>query len=83
MTTKGTSVKPIDLESFRTISALQAGELFGFGRSQTYSRIHDGTFPVPVKRIGNEWRVRVLDLSSFFEDHHDGGSGPGDRTEAS
>jgi predicted DNA-binding transcriptional regulator AlpA len=60
-------MEPVDLESLRTISVLQAGELFGFGRTQTYSRVHAGTFPVPVRKIGNEWRVRVVDLRAFYE----------------
>lgn len=61
-------MEPLDLDSLRTIPVLQAGELFGFRRTQTYTRVYNGTFPVPVRRIGSEWRVRVLDLRLFFDD---------------
>lgn len=68
MSTEERPSSPIDLESLRTISALDAGRLLGFGRSQVYKRIHGGTFPVPVRVIGKEFRVRVIDLRSYLDD---------------
>lgn len=61
-------MKTVDLESLRTISALEAGKLLGFGRSQVYKRIHGGTFPVPVRLIGREFRVRLVELRLYLDD---------------
>jgi len=34
-----------------------AGRFFGLGRDATYRAVKDGTFPVPVLKIGGRFRV--------------------------
>jgi predicted DNA-binding transcriptional regulator AlpA len=38
---------------------LTAASIFGMGRTQAYQLAKDGTFPVPVLRIGTRYRVPV------------------------
>lgn len=43
-----------------------AGEAIGAGRTSTYRMARDGTFPVPVLRIGKSYRVVTADLVALL-----------------
>lgn len=57
-----------DLSSLQTIPILRAAKLLGLGRTRTYELVAKGQFPVPVKRIGREYRVRISDVEKFLTD---------------
>lgn len=40
-----------------TVDIQTAGSAFGIGRDQAYRLAHDGSFPVPVLRLGRYLRV--------------------------
>jgi hypothetical protein len=40
-----------------TIDIQTAGRAFGIGRDQAYRLAHDGSFPVPILRLGRYLRV--------------------------
>jgi predicted DNA-binding transcriptional regulator AlpA len=41
---------------------ITAGRAIGLGKSKSYEMAVDGTFPVPVLRLGKAYRVRTADL---------------------
>lgn len=43
-----------------------AGEAIGAGRTSAYRMAKDGTFPVPVLRIGKSYRVITADLVALL-----------------
>jgi len=43
-----------------------AGEAIGAGRTTTYRMAKDGTFPVPVLRIGKSYRVATANLVTLL-----------------
>ena len=57
----------VNIDRLRTLPFLTVSGLLGFGRTTAYDRLRKGTFPVPVRRIGREWRVRAVDVEAFLE----------------
>lgn len=57
----------LDLSALRTIPLLEAAELLGIGRTRAYEMVRADEFPVPVRKIGREWRVRVRDVEALFD----------------
>jgi len=54
-----------------TVDIQTAGTAFGIGRDQAYRLAHDGSFPVPVLRLGRYFRVtrasvlKALDIADI------------------
>ncbi|WP_249188457.1 AlpA family transcriptional regulator [Nocardiopsis sp. MG754419] len=54
------------------LEPVAAGRMLGLGRTTTYRLLRQGTFPVPVLRVGRSWRVPTagvlahLGLEPFF-----------------
>ena len=44
------------------VSLTTAGRALGLGRTKTYELAQQGEFPVPVLRLGTQYRVRRADL---------------------
>lgn len=38
------------------------GRCFGLGRTKTYELARSGEFPIPVLRLGSQWRVMRADI---------------------
>ena len=39
-----------------------AGRCFGLGRSKAFELAQSGEFPVPVRKLGKQWRVMRADI---------------------
>lgn len=49
------------------LSALEAFALLGIDRTTGYRAIQDGTFPVPIIRVGHQFRVPTLALLRLLD----------------
>jgi predicted DNA-binding transcriptional regulator AlpA len=59
-----------------TVSAEEAFAELGVNRTTGYKAIRDGSFPVPVFRVGRSIRVPTMALRRLLElDERDGGAG--------
>lgn len=58
---------PLLLEHLATVSLLTAGRLLGMGRTKTYRLNKVGEFPVRVRDIAGELRVRLKDIEEFLD----------------
>jgi hypothetical protein len=45
-----------------TVSIVKAGELLGIGRTVAYQAAQEDRFPVPILRVGSQWRVPTAPL---------------------
>jgi hypothetical protein len=60
-----------------TVPAEVAFEALGTGRTSGYQQIRDGTFPVPVLKLGRVYKVPTLPLLELLGVRVDGGgNGP-------
>ncbi|MFE5566614.1 helix-turn-helix transcriptional regulator [Amycolatopsis japonica] len=50
-----------------TTDLMTAARVLGIGRTTAYRLAREGTFPVPVKRVGRNYRVVVARLEEFLE----------------
>lgn len=50
-----------------TISLLEAGRLLGIGRTRCYELNRAGEFPVRVREIAGQLRVRLVDIEAFLD----------------
>jgi predicted site-specific integrase-resolvase len=57
-----------------TVRAEVAFEALGISRTTGYQSIRDGSFPVPVLRLGRVYRVPTLPLLGLLGVRVDGGS---------
>ncbi|MBB5492213.1 helix-turn-helix domain-containing protein [Nocardiopsis metallicus] len=39
------------------LNPVEAGRMLGLGRTTTYRLLREGSFPVPVLRVGRSWRI--------------------------
>lgn len=39
------------------LNPVEAGRMLGLGRTTTYRLLREGSFPVPVLRVGRTWRI--------------------------
>ncbi|UUV28614.1 helix-turn-helix domain-containing protein [Amycolatopsis roodepoortensis] len=46
---------------------MTAARVLGVGRTTAYRLAREGTFPVPLKRVGRNYRVVVARLAEFLE----------------
>jgi hypothetical protein len=72
---------PVTLDELRalppTIPAELAFKMLGCGRSNGYQQIRDGSFPVPVLRLGRVLKVPTLPLLELLGVRVEGsGDGP-------
>ena len=63
------------------ISAEQAFALLGIERKTGYRAIKDGSFPVPVIRVGRLIRVPTAPLARLLEGHEHEGAAPDEAQE--
>lgn len=49
-----------------TLSVHEAGELLGVGRTTSYALARAGDFPVPVLRVGSQYRVPTAPLLALL-----------------
>lgn len=49
-----------------TLSVHEAGELLGIGRTTAYALARAGDFPVPVIRVGSQYRVPSAPLLALL-----------------
>lgn len=50
-----------------TVDVLTAGRAFGLGRDQSYRMARDGSFPVPILRMGRSLRVSSAAVMRFLD----------------
>lgn len=50
-----------------TTDVVTAGRILGMSRNTAYLRANDGTFPVPVLRMGHRMRVSVAALLTLLD----------------
>lgn len=57
-----------------TVGLVRAATAIGIGRSKAYQLAKKGTFPVPVRRVGNSYRVPTTPLLEYLglDDDDDG-----------
>jgi excisionase family DNA binding protein len=48
------------------LTLMEAAELLGIGRAKAYSLAREGTFPVPVFKVGARYLVPYLPLVAFL-----------------
>lgn len=48
------------------VPVVKAGEFIYLGRTATYQAVDEGTFPVPVLRIGKRLMVRRSDILQYL-----------------
>ncbi|MCK9871306.1 helix-turn-helix domain-containing protein [Nocardiopsis dassonvillei] len=48
------------------VTPIHAGRLLGMSRTTVYRHLNDGTFPVPVYKVGRHWRVPTAGLLVFL-----------------
>ncbi|MDE3721390.1 helix-turn-helix domain-containing protein [Nocardiopsis sp. N85] len=48
------------------LGPVQAGRLLGLGRTTVYRLLREGTFPVPVRRVGKAWVVPTAGVLSYL-----------------
>ncbi|OLZ53073.1 hypothetical protein BS329_09550 [Amycolatopsis coloradensis] len=49
-----------------TTDLMTAARVLGVGRTTAYRLAREGTFPVPLKRVGRNYRVVVARLAEFL-----------------
>lgn len=58
---------PVDLNSLPPmLDLLAAARLLGIGRTTAYKLVREGTFPVPVLRIGSGFKVPSAPLRALL-----------------
>lgn len=62
------TITKVDTHHLVTIRVEDAGRLLGIGRSRSYELAKVGTFPVQVRIIAGQKRVRVIDIERFFDE---------------
>ncbi len=58
----------IDTRHLVTVSLVEAGQLLGISRAQSFRMAKRGDFPVPVRVIANKQRVRLLDIERLLDE---------------
>ncbi|MEU3017475.1 helix-turn-helix domain-containing protein [Nocardiopsis sp. NPDC007018] len=48
------------------LEPMAAGRMLGLGRTTTYRLLRQGTFPVPVLRVGRSWRVPTAGILAYL-----------------
>lgn len=62
-----TTLPPSDLNSLPPVlDLLQAARLLGIGRTTAYKLAREGTFPVPLIRIGASYKVPTAPLRALL-----------------
>lgn len=54
------------LELPASVDLVTAGHALNLGRTKSHELARSGQFPVPVLRLGKEYRVRAADLLAFL-----------------
>ncbi|GAA1463104.1 hypothetical protein GCM10009603_34530 [Nocardiopsis exhalans] len=44
------------------LNPVEAGRMLGLGRTTTYRLLRQGSFPVPVLRVGRSWRIPTMGI---------------------
>lgn len=52
------------------------GQACGIGRTTTYQLAREGTLPIPVVRVGRQFRAKRTDLLAFLGLEDSDGAGP-------
>ncbi|WP_372339664.1 helix-turn-helix transcriptional regulator [Nocardiopsis sp. CC223A] len=48
------------------LSPVEAGRMFGLGRTTVYRLLREEAFPVPVRRVGRTWVVPTAGVLSYL-----------------